>query len=158
MENSPDSMIAVYDLHRELQADPEQIRLAQALSLNSKKPEMGLRATHGLFGSSEWWESIKSGRIPQKRILGTILRPYRAGQEYYGPNNTVDIVTDDGSIEAHGIYVNDPEDVKFFKIGHNVEIIYILDELKNQPAPDGSINYLEIALKMYVSTEIDARR
>ena len=47
-------MKTVYDLATELYADPEQVEAAQALTLNVSKPHMGLKGTHGLFGSADW--------------------------------------------------------------------------------------------------------
>ena len=36
-------------------------------------------------------------------------------------------------------------------LGAGLELLYALDELKQQPAADGSINYADIALEMAVS-------
>ena len=144
-------MIQVFDLREELRANPERVRLTQALTLNPDRPQMGLRGTCGLFGSSEWWESIESGRMPLRKISGKIERVYYAGQGGSGPNNMVDVLADDGVRDSVGIYVNDPKGVDLFQVGRSVEILYALDELKQQPASDGSVNYSRVALKMFVS-------
>jgi hypothetical protein len=54
-------------------------------------------------------------------------------------------------VELAGIYVNDAEDVKLFRVGARVDVLYALDELKQQPAREGGINYSRIALEMAVS-------
>jgi hypothetical protein len=38
-----------------------------------------------------------------------------------------------------------------FKVGRRAEIVRALDELKDQPADDGGVNYAEITLEMAVS-------
>ena len=52
-------MRTVYDLEIKLQSDPEQVRDAQALTLDGSRPLMGLAGTYGLFGSAEWWGNLK---------------------------------------------------------------------------------------------------
>jgi hypothetical protein len=42
-----------------------------------------------------------------------------------------------------GIYVNDREDADLFLPGRRVGIVYALDELKQQPAADGGVNYFK---------------
>jgi hypothetical protein len=69
-------------------------------------------------------------------------------------NNTIDLLLDDGSIRMEGIYANNKADISMFRVGCRVELVCALDELKRQPAPDGSVNYLEIPLEMAVSLEV----
>jgi hypothetical protein len=76
-----------------------------------------------------------------------------AGQDESGMNNTIDLLQDDGSENAFGIYVNHPEDANLFQVRHRAEIVYALDELKLQPAKDGGVNYSKIALEMTVSVQ-----
>jgi len=146
-------MIQVFDLREELRVDPERVRLTQALTLNADKPTRGLKGTYGLFGSAEWWNNIEAKNIPLLKISGIIDRAYHAGQGETGPNNMIDLVTDDGQYMSVGIYLNDPKNVVFFKKGHQAEILYALDPLKQQPASDGSVNCSRVAVCMSVSTE-----
>jgi len=146
-------MKKVFDLAEELRQNPKRVELTQALTLNASKPNMGLKGSHGLFGSPDWWTSIEAGAMPLKRLSGIIERAYYAGQGGTGPNNMIDIVTDNGTPEAVGIYINDPLDVNLFTKGHRVEIVYALDELKQQPSPEGLVNYSKVALAMSVSTQ-----
>ncbi len=144
-------MKCVYLLSEELRLDPKQVALTQALTLNQAKPQMGLKGTHGLFGSPEWWANIKSGQMPLQITSGTITRAYMAGQDESGMNDMIDLRQDDGTLCSAGIYVNNPEDAELFQIGHRAEIAYALDELKMQPAKSGGVNYSKIALEMAVS-------
>lgn len=154
----PDSssvvMKRVYLLSEELKADPEQVALAQALTLNAAKPRMGLKGTLGLFGSPEWWANIEQRKMPFRFLSGVIERAYVSGQdESVTLNNAFDLRLDDDFVQMEGIYINNEDDVKLFRVGHRVEIVYALDELKRQPAQDGSVNYSDIVLEMAVSLE-----
>lgn len=147
------TMKRVFQLSEELKVNPERVALAQALTLNTSKPHMGLKGTHGLFGSPDWWENIRHRNMPLLFLSGVIQRAYHAGQEEHGMNNTIDLMLDDGSVRAVGIYVNNKDDIKLFCAGCRAEIVYALDELKQQPAMDGGVNYSKVALEMAVSTE-----
>lgn len=146
-------MKRVYRLSDELENDPKQIALAQALTLNSSKPLLGLKGTHGLFGGPEWWASIEQRKMPLLFVSGIIRRVYVAGQDGGDENNGIDLLLEDGSVRDVGIYVNDKADIPLFRVGCRAELVYVLDELKKQPAPDGGINYSKIALEMAVSLE-----
>jgi len=144
-------MKLVFRFEDRLRDDPMQIQLAQALTLNPSKPRMGLRGVHGLFGSPEWWTSIREGRMPLLYRSGVVLRAYVAGQDESTSNNTIDLKLDDESVHMTGIYVNNKNDSVLFRPGCQAAIVYALDELKQQPAADGCVNYAKIALEMAVS-------
>ena len=146
-------MKLVFQLSDELKINPQRVALTQALTQNASKPYMGLKGTHGLFGSLAWWESIFQGRMPLLSISGIIQRAYVAGQDERGMNNTIDLMLDDGSVRTVGIYVNDKDDIRLFRHGFRADIVYALDELKQQPAPDGGVNYSKVALEMAVSLQ-----
>lgn len=146
-------MKLVFQLSEELKGNPERVALTQSLTLNTSRPHMGLKGTHGLFGSSAWWESVLQRKVPLLFLSGVIQRAYIAGQDEHGMNNTVDVLLDDGSVRAVGIYVNERDDINLFRVGCRTEIVYALDELKQQPASDGGVNYSKIALEMMVSLE-----
>jgi hypothetical protein len=112
---------------------------------------MGLKGRHGLFASAQWWRSIRNGSMPQLVVSGVIQRAYFAGQDSRGPNNTVEVLTATGTVEQVGIYIDQPRDVRLFQVGRHVAIVYALDELKQQPAADGGVNYSKVALEMAVS-------
>ncbi|WP_321818803.1 MULTISPECIES: hypothetical protein [unclassified Paraburkholderia] len=146
-------MKLVFRFEDELQANPGRIALAQSLTLNPSKPNIGLRGTYGLFGSDVWWENIQSGQMPLLYINGVVIYIYIAGQSDGDANNTIDLKLDDGSIRSVGIYLNNVDDLKLFRVGCRVSIVYALDELKQQPGFDGGINQSRIALEMAVSID-----
>lgn len=153
LENTKLPMKTVFLLSEELKLNPERVALTQALTLNKSRPMMGLKGTNGLFGSSEWWNSIEQRRICLLFISGTIKHAYVAGQDPSPFNNTIDLLLDDGSIQQIGIYVNNDQDANLFKVGHVASIVYALDEMKAQPDVNGGVNYSRTALEMAVSLE-----
>lgn len=144
-------MKMVFSLSEELKMDPNRVMLTQALTLNPLKPMMGLKGVHGLFGSQEWWDSIKKGQMPLLFVSGIIKRSYVAGQDPSHFNNTIDLSLEDGTIQSVGIYTNKEKDADLFKVGYMASIVYALDEMKAQPDFDGSVNYSKTALEMAVS-------
>lgn len=152
LDKSAVPMRLVYSLPQALQDNPRDVDLAQALTLDTTRPLLGLKGTYGLYGSQQWWASIKERKMPLLFISGIIQRAYVTGMDDCDENNAIDLVLDDGSIRMmEGIYVNNNADIKLFRIGCRVESVYVLDELKRQPSPDGNTNYLEIPLEVAVS-------
>lgn len=147
------AMKRVYDFAEVLAQDPGQVKLAQALTLNTSRPHLGLRGTHGLFGSEEWWENIRNGRMKTVSYSGVIERTYFAGQDSRRGNqvNSFSLRLADGSLVEHSIYATSKEDRSLFVTGAAVLMVCALDELKSQPATDGGINYSQLVLEVAVS-------
>lgn len=138
----------VYTLTEELNADPRQLELAQALTLNPNKPSMGLKGTFGLFGSPQWWDSINRGKMPLRFIHGTIASLSEAGQDSKtGINNTMILELPNGTKEPVGIYINNKKQAKLFQLGSTVLMVKALDEYKrpSRDFPDAGIT-LEVAV------------
>jgi hypothetical protein len=152
LDHSGVPMKRVYLLSEALKNDPERIARVQAVTLDVNRPQFGLKGTHGLFGSPEWWESIEQRKMPTKFVSGIVQRAYVAGQDGGDENNSVDLLLEDGSIFMEGIFVNDKKDVALFCKGCLVKIFYALNEMK-QPAPDGKIDYLDYVIEMAISLE-----
>jgi hypothetical protein len=119
----------VYQLDIELAANPAQIRNAQALTLNPSKPSQGLKGTHGLYGSDEWWASINEGRIPVRILSGRIARLFVAGQDEDG-NNTCEFVTPQGETLQEGMYFNTLAGHDEYRVGSEIHCRYAFDEWK----------------------------
>lgn len=144
-------MKPVYTLAEALAQDPGRIAKTQALTLDSARPHMGLKGRHGLFASDAWWESITAGRIQTQTLTGIIERIYFAGQDSRrgGQVNSVTLRLADGSTVDEGIYAHRKQDIQLFVPGAMVTMVYALDELKAQPAADGSVNVACIVLEAY---------
>ncbi|WP_199236504.1 hypothetical protein [Ramlibacter sp. WS9] len=145
-------MKVVYRLADELASDPKQVALAQQLTLDASRPYMGLKGTHGLFGSEEWWKSVERGLIQKWRVSGIIRRAFVAGQDPEEPINAVDIQLESGEMVTEGIYATDSRDQALFAVGHQMDIVYVLDELKAPVRGDGR-SHADIPLEVSVSSE-----
>lgn len=144
-------MKPVYTLAEALAQDPARIVKMQFLTLDSTRPHMGLKGSHGLFASDDWWESIKAGRITTRTVTGRIERTYFAGQDSRRGYqvNSFTLRLEDGSTFDESIYTHSKHDIKLFVPGAMVTMVYALDELKEQPAADGSVNVARIVLEGY---------
>lgn len=142
-------MRLIYQLSEELAQDPQQVEKAQALTLDKSRPTMGLKGSHGLFGSPVWWENIENGSLPTKNISGTIKRTYIAGQDESEVDNAFDLLCDDGSIIQESCYVNNQSNISIYQAGRRVLIKYALDELK-QPRRDGQPDHSLIPIEVWV--------
>ncbi len=145
LDDSNASMKLVYQLSEELKQDPGQVAMTQALTLDESKPSMGLKGTHGLFGSDEWWNNIKSGVASTRFMSGLINRTYVTGQEQGADENTFDIVLGDSSRHTESFFANNESDYQLFKVGCRVEIIYVIEDLKGQSMQS------DVVLEMAVS-------
>ena len=133
LENSKVPMKLVYLLSEELKDNPEQIAMTQSLTLDKSRPYMGLKGTNGLFGSKEWWDNIKQGKMPLLHVSGVITRAYVAGQDPSYVDNAFSLLLDDSSEVEESIYnyIN-YKNKKLFQKGAKVEIIYAQDEMKRR--------------------------
>lgn len=146
-------MKPVYTLAEALTQDPAYTAKTQSLTLDSSRPYLGLKGSHGLFVSDAWRESIKAGRIQTQTLTGTIERTYFAGQDSRRGDqvNSITLRLDDGSTVDESIYAHHKQDIKLFVRGAMVTMVYALDELKAQPAADGGVNVARTVLEVSVS-------
>lgn len=138
----------VYTLTEALEADPQQVELAQALTLNPNKPRMGLKGTFGLFGSPQWWDNINRRKLPLRFISGNIVEAHEAGQDSKtGVNNGILLDLATGGREYFGIYVNNKKQAKLFVPGATLLMVCALDEYKRPEhnGPESGIT-LEVAI------------
>ncbi|MFM9925842.1 hypothetical protein VLK31_22830 [Variovorax sp. H27-G14] len=158
LERLANPMRIVYTLRDELKAKPEYVAQVQAMTLNLEKPFLGLRGTHGLFGSDAWWESIRVGRIKMKVIAGEITEMFFAGQDsrWAAQVNSFRLKQTDGSTVEESIYAGRKSDRRLFVVGATVSTAYVMDELK-RPDRDGATSYSKSVLEMAVSPPPRAR-
>jgi len=150
VENETQDWKLVWELGEHLRQRPDRISQTQALTLDKGRPLMGLKGAAGLYGSTEWWESIASGRIPCEQRIGTITKLVFAGQDARWGNevNSFEMTLDSGNVVLESIRSSSKEDHGLFKLGATVSATYALDELRKQPGPDGEVNCLAILLEM----------
>jgi len=137
----------VYSLEREALSNPEWIRDARTATLDRA---IGSKGRYGLLATDEWWENVKAKRVPLLNVSGRIIKAYRAGRDYLD-NNTVDLISPNGDELTVGIYVNSRKDVSLFEQGNWLDMVYVLEELKHQPAKGGGVNYSKVALEVAIT-------
>ncbi|WP_402720637.1 hypothetical protein [Janthinobacterium rivuli] len=150
-------MKPVYTLAEALAKDPSRVAKTQALTRDSSRPHMGLKGSHGLFASEAWWESIEARRLQTQIVTGSIERTYFAGQDSRRGDqvNSFTLRLADGSTVDESIYTNHKQDTRLFVPGAMVTMVYVLDELKAQPAVDGGVNYARTVLEVAISVRKD---
>ena len=126
-------MRLVYQLVNELKNDPSIVPEAQAMTLDTSRPNIGCKATYGLYGSEEWWENIKSGRMPGQYECGVITELFHAGQDGDEDDiNSFMFLTEDGTERMESIYCDDESDYALFRVGCTVKMFSVLQPLKSE--------------------------
>ena len=110
-------MIIVYSLKR----DSKYIEEVQQATLNTKN--FGIEPTHGLFGSIEWWDNIKSGMLPLQTIRGYITRLYMGSM---GDWPEFEMVDDTKIKSTWSRYANGGDLGKFYAVGRRVELDFVI--------------------------------
>jgi hypothetical protein len=129
----------------------DYIAKVQAASL-SPKP-FGLKATHGLFGSEEWWRNIETGVIPVMRYSGTITRMFRAGM--HNESECFEMVTEDGQSFQYDCIAADRRDRKLYRVGARVELSFVSQELK-QPVRTTTGEVHDTHSRSLIEARVDA--
>jgi len=123
-------LIQIYDLRR----DVEYIQLVQKATVETK--DFGLIPEHGLFGSAEWWEAVKRGRIPVRTITGKVSRVYLSGH-----NDYEEFEIDDGHAKTSGLGLPPKRTTSvsrewrkplYNQVGAPVRLTYVMQKPKKQ--------------------------
>lgn len=116
-------MKTIYDLR----SDSERIAHMQSASLDEGLA--GLRATHGLVGSTEWWKQIHNGTLQQHSVQG-VVSGFWPGQGGSGPAE-FELEHSDGT-KSKWLCDLEPEVAKrSFRIGCNALVRFVVQELKS---------------------------
>lgn len=115
-------MKAVYQLRK----DHKYIQLVQEATLG--REDAGLKITHGLFGSEEWWDNIKNGALPTDTIKGVISDVYMSGHTDYPE---FEVLSSDGHKTTWARDVNNGLEDGIYEIGKKVEIDSVIQKFKN---------------------------
>ncbi len=109
--------VVVYQLHR----DKRRVKAVQRATLTTRK--FGIARTHGLFGSDEWWEKIRSGKLAVHTVRGVITRLYMGGMR---DTPEFRVRSDIGEESSWLRYANSKALDEFYAVGRRVEIDYVL--------------------------------
>lgn len=142
-------MKTIYNFKQRIKEDPEYIRKAHELTLNTTKPKAGLKGTYGLLGSKEWWDNLENGSIPQKEISGTIKKVYLTGQDNTEDFNTIDIETENKTLCTEALTQTRIPTESITKQEKNHHKICFRPTKK--PKPNGDIDYSKIVVEILIS-------
>ena len=145
-------MLTVYSLRDELEKDPESLKRAQAVSLDSAIQYAGVTTRYGLYGTEEWWRNVDEGVVPRATYSGTITETFYAGMDTDRRHNSFRMKTDDGREWSWGMVPENSSYKGLYRPGHRVEIITIFKEYKMRK-PDGCHEIIESPLEIKLSTK-----
>lgn len=91
------------------------------------REDCGLRITHGLFGSDEWWNNIETGELPLICVKGTISRVYMSGMNDWPE---FELVTSEGEKSRWTREVDNREFDSYYREGFRVEVDYVIQRRK----------------------------
>jgi len=116
-----------------LRQDSEAIARMQRASLDSGP--IGLRITHGLIGSIDWWSQIESGSLALQSLSGKVSS-FWPSQWGDGPAE-FELQTKEG-VRSIWLCELPPSQAKnAFRIGRAVEVSFVDQELKSALAGKG---------------------
>lgn len=130
-------MKAVYSLRN----DPG---LAGMQSASRECGEIGLKQTHGLVGSDEWWRHIEEGSLSISTTAGTVIHFFPG---HHGDWPEIEVREPDGSSSNWGCLIPATEAEHYFVLGAKVEFDHVQQELK-VPFNGSHITCLVIAIRV----------
>lgn len=115
-----DSMKTVYLLR----SDPG---LAGMQTASRECGEIGLKQTHGLVGTDEWWRHIEEGSLPISTTTGTVIHFFPG---HHGDWPEIEVREPNGKSSNWGCLVSVAEAEKHFVLGARVEFDHVQQALK----------------------------
>ncbi|MBS1801685.1 MAG: hypothetical protein JSS95_17880 [Acidobacteria bacterium] len=109
----------------QLRFDHRHIELVQRATLTTK--EYGIQQTHGLFGSPEWWDNIRDGKLRLYTVRGVIKSAFMAGHNDWP---MCEVLSDDGALSQWTREMNDAASDSLYRAGTKIEIDYVLQQSK----------------------------
>ena len=121
-------MKKIYSLEIEHEDDPKTVELTQKLTLDNNRPTMGLAGTYGLYGSSEWWENLYSGKLPKKVYEGIIENISFSGMD--NESNSFILSLNNGGTYGYTCVANRKRNIKHYQVGRKVRVIEFVEKMK----------------------------
>ncbi len=122
-------MKTIYDLAITLARDPEQVDDAQALTQDESRPHMGLKGAYGLFGSAEWWNNLKTGKMPTTVYEGEIESLQFEGMHNEGRSFTLRLAN--GGRYTYSCVANKAADGEAYAVGRRARITAYSEPMKS---------------------------
>lgn len=136
-----ENLVEVYSLAN----NAEHIRKVQRATLNTQDYGLVIVPEHGLFGSDEWWQAIRAGRLPTIRVEGVITRVYMGSMNDW-PEFEVEA---GGRKTTWTRHVHRAEDDCFYVVGKRVCLEYVLQHAKKDLGNLGTTEQ-EVVLRIAV--------
>ena len=121
-------MKEIYTLEASLSKDPERVRLAQELTKNKSKPNMGLKGKYGLFGSDQWWNNLYKSKIPHNIYEGVIEDIHFSGMHNESKSFTLRLK--DNTTYSYTLVADNKKDIKLYQEGTYAKVITFIEPLK----------------------------
>lgn len=143
-------MKTIFSLREQINQDPAYVAAVQARTLDNSSLPGGLKGTYGLFGSEVWWENIAKKVANVIRLDGVITRVYFEGMHNEGRG--FEMRREDGSVYKYSCVANEKKNLKRYTVGKKIELIYVVEELKNpiQVGAAGLENYTDTILEISI--------
>ncbi len=139
-------MITIY----RLEADKDHITKVQQAT--EKTDKFGIEPTHGLFGSSEWWQHIREGTLPVYHIKGTISSVHMGSMNDW-PEFTVR--AENGEEFTWSRYANFPEFASLYSVGRPIEIDYVVQRHRASSLGPGTHERIPIAIRVEENSRLE---
>ncbi len=97
----------------------------QAASMSAE--QSGLRQTHGLIGSPEWWAHIENGALQVRTTVGEVAHFFPG---HHGDWPEIEVREPDGSSSNWGRNMQAAKAEECFSLGTAIEIDHVQQELK----------------------------
>ncbi|HKC96332.1 MAG TPA: hypothetical protein VKB81_20155 [Nitrospira sp.] len=134
----------------QLKRDLDSLSKVQKATLSTD--EFGIEQTHGLFGSSEWWEQISSGRLPLHMLCGEIIERFWSGMADWPE---IRIRSDDGQISEWTRKVNVKEQGALYIPGQRIEIDYVLQRHRPKSTDKGAEHKIVIEIRVEPNPQME---
>lgn len=122
MPTTEGNMVELYSLAK----DTEHIRKVQRATLNTADYGLVVVPEHGLFGSEQWWEAIRTGKLPTVQIESVITRVYMGSMNDW-PEFEIE---SGGSKTTWTRHVHRGEDDRYYVVGKRVCLEYVIQHAK----------------------------
>ena len=122
-------MVVVY----QLKEDRTFIEAVQRATRTTKK--FGIEPTHGMFGSSEWWEKIGAGELHVHTLKGEIRDVYMASMNDWPEFKMLSDVGEESRwTRSRNPSVGD----SIYRTGNRIEIDYVLQRHRPESQTNGA--------------------
>lgn len=120
--------------------------ISQMQEASLSHPFLGLKATHGLIGTEEWWNNIAAGALPLHSVRG-VVRGLWLGMYHSEPGSyLLELV--DKTYFSGMTGLDADESASKFTLGRYVEVDYVIQELKYPREDQTTQSRVEVEIRL----------